>query len=194
LNEILIASQNRGKISEIREILSVPHLRLLDLIQVNFRGSIIENGQTFRENALIKAEVVFGRYGIPVIADDSGLCVQYLDGRPGVFSARYAGPGATDEENNALLLRELRGVPRENRKACFICAAVLYRGADSCTFTEGRVDGFIAEAPLGTGGFGYDPLFFLPAYGKTMAQLDKNEKNRISHRAVAFRGLKSYLQ
>jgi len=199
LNEIVIASRNTGKISEIKEILSDIRstrglLRLIDLNELGDSSIVEEDGNTFRENALIKAEAVYERHSLPVMADDSGLCVAHLGGRPGVRSARFAGPDATDEENNELLLQTLRGVPWNERSAWFTCVAVLYLGKERYHFTEGRVDGFIAEAPQGRGGFGYDPIFYMPRYGMTMAQLGESEKNRISHRALAFRALREHIK
>ncbi len=192
--EIIIASKNKGKISEIKKILSLKEVELLDLSELSFSSSIEESGITFRENALIKAETVFSLYKIPVIADDSGLSVWCLGGKPGVFSARFAGPDASDEGNNRLLLEKLQGIPDEERTAWFCCAAIFYHSTGKYFVSEGKVDGEITQSPVGKNGFGYDPIFFIPEYGKTMAQLSAHEKNRISHRALAFRGLKKYIE
>lgn len=155
---------------------------------------ILEDGLTFLENALKKARIVSEITGEMVIADDSGLEVDALDGRPGIFSARYAGPNATDEENIKKLLESLRDVPSDRRGATFRCVLVLY-GPDGCFQTfDGDWQGKISERPLGKGGFGYDPVFFLPADGLTAAQLPLEVKNSISHRARAFQQLKKYLQ
>jgi XTP/dITP diphosphohydrolase len=189
LNKIVIASKNIGKISEIRNILMLENVEFLDLRALDFEENIEESGRTFRENALIKAEAVFGRYGIPVVADDSGLSVGALGGRPGVMSARFSGLRATDKTNNELLLEMLRGVPHKARRASFFCAAVFYHCRGEYLYAEGRVDGFIAMEPAGRNGFGYDPLFYLPDFGKTMAQLPREVKNTISHRSKAFREL-----
>lgn len=189
MNNIVIASKNRGKISEIRDIMKIENVEFLDLETLGFDERIEETGLTFRENAVIKAEAVFQRYGVPAVADDSGLSVAVLGGKPGVMSARFSGPRATDRANNELLLRMLRGVPREERGASFICAAVFHRGRGEYLYAEGKVDGFIAMEPAGKNGFGYDPLFFLPDFGKTMAQLEPEVKNAISHRSKAFREL-----
>lgn len=186
MKRIVIASRNRGKIAEIREILSLGDVELLDLDSAGFHERIEENGRTFMENAVIKARAVFTRVGLPVVADDSGIAVEALGGRPGVKSARFAGPGATDEENNALLLELLKGVPESARGASFICSAVLCFGRGEWLRAEGRVDGFVAGAPAGENGFGYDPLFILPSFGKTMAELPPAVKNAVSHRAKAF--------
>ena len=189
LNKIVIASKNSGKISEIREILTLENVQFLDLGSLGFENRIEENGLTFRENAVIKAESVFKRYGLPVVADDSGLSVAALGGKPGVMSARFSGPLATDEANNDLLLALLKGLPAQERDAFFFCAAVFYHGRGEYLYAEGRVDGVIAMEPVGENGFGYDPLFFLPPFGKTMAQLSREEKNAVSHRSKAFRSL-----
>jgi XTP/dITP diphosphohydrolase len=189
LNKIVIASKNSGKISEIRGILTLEDIEFHDLGTLGFEERIEERGRTFRENALIKAEAVFRRYGIPVVADDSGLSVAALGGKPGVLSARFAGPEATDRANNDLLLELLRGVPEEARNAFFFCAAVFFHGRGRYLYAEARVDGLIAMEPAGENGFGYDPLFFLPPFGKTMAQLPPEVKNAVSHRSKAFREL-----
>jgi XTP/dITP diphosphohydrolase len=189
LNKIVIASKNRGKISEIRGILMLENVEFLDLGTLGFDERVEETGLTFRENAVIKAEAVFRRYGIPVVADDSGLSVAALGGKPGVMSARFSGPRATDRSNNELLLRMLSEVPPEERCARFFCAAVFYRGGGEYLYAEGTIDGFIAMEPAGENGFGYDPLFYLPDFGKTMAQVAPEVKNSISHRSKAFREL-----
>jgi XTP/dITP diphosphohydrolase len=194
LNRIVIASKNRSKISEIKKILFLKNVEIVDLVTLAFEENIEENGSTFAENALIKAKAVFRRYGLPVVADDSGLTVQCLKGMPGVFSARFAGPKASDEENNRLLLQKLRDVRGDGRKAWFSCVAVFYYHAEKYYHTEGVIHGEIAGEPRGNNGFGYDPLFFLPDQGKTMAQLSDKVKNRISHRAQAFRKLSKYIE
>jgi len=196
VNRIVIASKNSGKVREIRSILGSlsKDIVILDLTQLSFAGIIEETGKTFEENALIKAKAVYNEFKIPVIADDSGLCVEALDGRPGVFSARFAGPEATDEENNLLLIEKLRNVREADRKAWFSCVAVFYYADNRYFSCEGRVYGVITDRPGGSGGFGYDPLFYLPSFGKTMAQLTSVEKNGISHRGRAFGALKEYIE
>jgi XTP/dITP diphosphohydrolase len=155
---------------------------------------ILEDGQTFLDNALKKARIVSEFTGETVLADDSGLEVDVLDGRPGIFSARYAGPNATDEENIQKLLEALRGVPPEKRGAAFRCVLVLYRPDNRFETFDGHWQGKISERPLGHNGFGYDPVFFLPVHGLTAAQLPPEVKNRLSHRAQAFQQLKIFLQ
>jgi XTP/dITP diphosphohydrolase len=193
LVELLIASRNRGKVAEIREILSMKNVHIRDLHELGFEGDIEESGDTFEENALIKARAVFRRYGRPVIADDSGLVVPYLDGEPGVRSARYAGPNATDTQNNDLLLSRLRDAEGKEREAFFRCVAVFYIGPEQYRIAEGTVRGIITTELHGTGGFGYDPLFHVAQYGRTMAQLADAQKNAVSHRGMAFRTLKRYV-
>ncbi len=155
---------------------------------------IREDGLTFLDNALKKARIVSGFTGQTALADDSGIEVDALDGHPGVLSARYAGPNATDAENNRKLLEALRGVPPDKRGAAFRCVLVLCRPDGSFETFEESWRGRIAEQPLGSGGFGYDPVFTVPELGLTAAQLPLEVKNRLSHRALAFQRLKKYLQ
>ncbi len=162
----------------------------------NFRGipEVSEDGVTFLDNALKKARFVSEWTGELSLADDSGLEVEALQGRPGVYSSRYSGQDATDETNNNKLIQELRGIPFEKRKAVFRCVMVLYHPTGHYDFFEGVLEGFIGFENEGTNGFGYDPLFFVPELRKTVAQLQLEEKNRISHRAKALKELKKYLQ
>jgi XTP/dITP diphosphohydrolase len=155
---------------------------------------IVEDGETFFENALKKARAVSEHTGQVVIADDSGLEVDFLGGRPGVHSSRYSGPDATDENNNEKLLRELAGVPEEKRGAAFKCVLVLYKPEGSFESFEGKMAGKITVTPAGTEGFGYDPVFYVTEYNKTVAELKPEVKNTISHRAEAFGKLKKSLQ
>jgi XTP/dITP diphosphohydrolase len=153
-----------------------------------------EDGLTFLDNALKKARTVCEFTGETALADDSGIEVDALDGRPGILSARYAGPNATDEGNNRKLLEALQGVPPERRGAAFRCFLVLCRPDGSFETFEGSWRGRIGEHPQGKGGFGYDPVFHVPELGLTAAQLSLEVKNSLSHRAQAFRKLKKYLQ
>jgi XTP/dITP diphosphohydrolase len=194
LNKLIIASRNRGKIEEIIKILSIGDVEYLDFGGLEFTEPIEESGTTFSENALIKAKTVYAKYEIPVISDDSGLSVPYLRGSPGIYSARFAGPDATDEENNALLLSMLEGVPPGLRIAQFQCASCFYYDIDNYIIEEGSIGGFITFEPAGENGFGYDPVFYLPEYKKTMAQLPDEEKNIISHRALSIRKLKPHVE
>jgi XTP/dITP diphosphohydrolase len=194
LDRIIIASMNPGKLREIRSILALDGVNLQDLGEVGFNEPIEETGSSFDENALIKAAAVYRRYHAGVVADDSGLVVPFLNGEPGVRSARYGGPGADDQVNNRILLEKLVNATGEERKAWFACVAVFYHGEGLYLRAEGRVEGYVAAELQGDRGFGYDPLFYLPDLGKTMAQLSDNEKNSISHRGTAFRKLKEEIE
>ena len=158
---------------------------------MDFREEIPETADTFEGNAKIKAEVVFNRFKLPTIADDSGIVAMQLGNEPGVFSARYAGKNATDEENNKKLLEKLHSFP-EPHKAKFVCAAVYYFGTDF-KVSMGEISGQIIKEPRGTNGFGYDPLFLPDGFEKTSAELSPEIKNKISHRFKAFNQLKEYL-
>ena len=193
MNKLIIASRNRGKISEITSILDIDGIEIVDLDTIGFTQEIEETGASFEENAILKARTLYERHRLPVIADDSGLSVDYLRGIPGVYSARFAGPGATDEENNALLLEMLDGVPPGLRTASFVCCACFFYGAGGYVTTRGEVRGVITYEPEGNSGFGYDPVFYLPVYKKTMAQIDAAEKNSMSHRAQSFIELKPHI-
>ena len=190
---IIIATKNKGKSREIKEILKIDGVRYLDLYDLDFNDRIVEYGRSFEENALIKAAAIFDRYRKPVVADDSGLVVEALNGRPGVYSARYAGENATDRDNNELLLDELLNLPDIERKARFVCVAVFYYDVNRYDVERGEVEGYITHKPVGDKGFGYDPIFYLPDLKKTMAELTPEEKNKISHRGQAFRRLKNHI-
>ena len=161
------------------------------MLELNNVPEIIEDGLTFEENARIKAEIIFKTYGIPAMGDDSGLAVEQLDGRPGVFSARYVGENATDEENNKKLLLELTTYP-EPHNAKFVCSAVYFDGSKFLT-AYGEVKGQIIKKPRGYNGFGYDPLFLPDGFSLTSGELSLEEKNKISHRAIAFKKLKNLI-
>lgn len=193
MRELLVASGNKGKLREFGELLQ----GLVDTIlsPADFPGlpEVEEDGDTFEANALKKARSAAVFTGKPVLADDSGLSVDCLDGRPGVYSARFAGEGASDADNNALLLRELAGVPAERRAAAFHCVIALCQPDGSCQTFDGKLPGVILEAPRGSGGFGYDPLFLVPEYGETLSELSLEIKNAISHRGRAMQQLKGAL-
>jgi XTP/dITP diphosphohydrolase len=191
MKRIIFASKNEGKVKEVRNILDGVKIHILSLSDVDFIGDIEETGNTFDENAKIKAKVIFDEYKIPVIADDSGLSVDQLNGDPGVFSARYDGLSATDNQNNIKLLKNLEKFP-EPHKAKFVCAAVYYFGADFFT-ALGEVNGVIIKKSRGTNGFGYDPLFVPAGFKQTMAEINSEIKNKISHRFKAFNQLKKYI-
>jgi len=193
LFNIVFASKNEGKIREVKAILDGADINLLSLHNYPHIPEITEDGHTFFENALKKAQTVSGLTGEAAFADDSGLAVDALAGAPGVYSARYSGPGATDTGNVAKLLHDLKDVPAGKRSASFICVLVLwYPGGNYFTF-EGRWRGEITSEPAGNNGFGYDPVFFVPERGLTSAQLPPEVKNRISHRAQALTMLKDAL-
>jgi XTP/dITP diphosphohydrolase len=185
--ELVVATRNAGKLREIRRLLAETGIRVLGLDAFADLPEIEEDGETFEANARKKAETVARLTGRLTLADDSGLVVDALGGQPGVRSARFAGVDATDEENNLKLLEELAGAPRERRGAAFHCAMALCRPEDECLLFFGRVPGIILDAPRGEEGFGYDPLFLVREYGKTMAELPLDVKNRISHRGQALR-------
>ena len=194
MKHLVVATRNKGKILEINALLS----GLVDQIScaadfVDFPETV-EDGATFEENALKKAREAAIYSALPALADDSGLVVDALNGRPGVFSARYAGVGADDAANNARLLEECQNIPGMRRQAAFVCvlAFVTPEGAEHI-FT-GRIDGQILTAGRGDGGFGYDPLFLVDCFGRSMAELTITEKNLVSHRAQAFRRFREYLE
>jgi XTP/dITP diphosphohydrolase len=192
--KVVVATRNKGKLREIVPLLAGLQLELLTIDEVAPDAELREDGVTFVENALAKARQAARATGLPSIADDSGLEVDALEGAPGVYSARYAGPDADDAKNNAKLLESLRGVPPARRGARFRCVAVFVDPARGLEIVrDGASTGEILEAPRGEDGFGYDPLFFVPAAGRTMAELPLEEKNRLSHRAAAFRALTAAL-
>lgn len=192
MKEIIIASLNEGKVFEIKEIFAGLGLKIFSLKDFDEVPEIIEDGDSFEANAKIKAHITFEKYNIPAIGDDSGLTVEQLDGRPGIFSARYSGENATYAENNEKLLRELSDFP-EPHSAKFICTAVYFDGTSDICKT-GEIKGQIIKVPRGTNGFGYDPVFVPEEYSKTLAELTAEEKNKISHRAKAFEEMKQVLQ
>jgi len=191
IKKIIFASKNEGKVKEVRHILNGINAEILSLNDVGFKGEIPETADTFEGNAKIKAEVIFNKFKLPTIADDSGLVAFQLGNEPGVLSARYTGESATDEENNIKLLEKLKSFP-EPHKAKFICAAVYYFGTEFYV-AFGEINGQIIKEPRGTIGFGYDPLFLPEGYDKTTAELPPEIKNKISHRYIAFNKLKVYL-
>jgi XTP/dITP diphosphohydrolase len=196
---LVIATRNPGKVREMREILQDLGIRLLSLADFPEIGEIPEEGTTFAENAAAKAKEVARRTGLPALADDSGLEVAALSGGPGVFSARYAGDRTapappTDQDNWRKLLDELAGVPQEARGARFVCEIALALPDGRLYHAQGQCAGRIAFEPRGSQGFGYDPVFLVPRYGRTMAELGPEVKNRLSHRALALAALKDLLR
>ncbi len=194
MKTVVFASRNRGKIREIRALLEGLPIALRSLDDFPNAPDVEEDGDTFLDNALKKALAVSRHTGHAALADDSGLTVDALDGAPGVHSARYAGENADDGRNIEKLLREMKDVPEKGRGAAFRCVLVLCEPDGSCESFEGAWEGRIAEAPDGDGGFGYDPVFYLPGLGKTVARLSLEEKNRLSHRARAMERLREALK
>lgn len=189
---LIVATHNRGKMREIAELLRDMPLEVACLADVGPDFTVVEDGKDFAENAVKKAEAVAARYRCPALADDSGLCVDALGGRPGVYSARYAGEDATDARNNEKLLRELAGIP--DRSARFVCVMALAIPGKETRTVEGVCRGRIAETVKGEGGFGYDPLFIPQGYGDTFAVLGSGVKNAVSHRAKALRRMAELLR
>ncbi|XUW99426.1 MAG: XTP/dITP diphosphatase [Dehalogenimonas sp.] len=183
--ELLLATNNRGKIGEYRDLLCGCGYELVTLAQKGISIEVAETGGTFAENAALKARALASTSGLLTLADDSGLEVDALGGDPGVHSARYAGDKATDSERIDLLLKNLEGVPADQRTGRFRCVIAIADPAGEVRFAESRIEGLISFAPRGDYGFGYDPVFYLSDRGKTMAELPVEEKNRISHRALA---------
>lgn len=196
--KIVLATRNKNKVEEIREILKMylddeifSQIELLSSADFQI-PEIEEDGETYEENALKKAREVYKFTKLPSLADDSGIEVEILGGRPGVFSARYAGEGATDEENNKKLLKELENVPIEKRKAKFKCVIAYVDSVEERIF-YGETSGKVIFEPLGDGGFGYDPLFLPDGFDLTYAQLPGEVKNRISHRSKALQKFAEFL-
>lgn len=191
--EIVISTKNKGKMAEYRKMLDNDNIKLLSLLEFP-NINILEDGNTFSENAIKKAKTVVKHLKKPALADDSGLKVRALDGKPGIFTARYAGLNATDEENNKKLLLELKNVPWEERQARFVCCIALVLPNGQIITEHGFLDGYITFEPRGEEGFGYDPIFYVPKLSKTLAELRKDEKNKISHRAKALLKIQNYLE
>ncbi|THB65396.1 MAG: XTP/dITP diphosphatase [Desulfovibrio sp.] len=189
MQTLVLASHNKGKVAELKALLESFPVRVQGLDAYPGIGEIPETGETFEENAAIKAEAVCRLTGRIALADDSGLAVDFLGGAPGVYSARYSDPGATPERNNEKLLRELSDVPRDKRTARFICVMTAQAPCGETLTARGEWPGVIAETLQGQGGFGYDPVFFDPEAGMTAAQMEPAFKNQRSHRGLALRAL-----
>lgn len=185
MEKILIATHNKNKVLEIKDILKDINVELLTLDDVNFSEDVIEDGTTYFENALKKASEIATKTGYITISDDSGLEIEALGGAPGIYSARYSGLGS--EANIDLVLKELKGI--KNRNAKFVASTVMYFPNGKYLASYGEVKGIIIDERRGDGGFGYDPIFYLEEYGLTMAEVDKSLKNKISHRAKALKEL-----
>ena len=193
MQKLVLASGNKGKIEELKAFLADLPWQVSSLVDYPAVPEVEEDGATFTENAIKKASVVAKALGLWTLADDSGLAVDFLHGAPGVYSARFAGVHGDDQKNNEKLLSLLAGVPWAERTARFHSALALAAPNGQVWTTEGQCEGIIALAPRGQGGFGYDPLFYLPEQGLTMAELAEEVKNKISHRAVAMGKFRTYL-
>jgi len=194
IKEILLATRNSDKVRELAALLGDLGIRIRTLADFPTAPKVEEDGETCEANARKKAREIAAATGLPSVADDTGLEVDALGGRPGVFAARYAGEGATYEDNCRKLIMELDGVPQARRTARFVTVAALAMPGGETRVTTGTLAGVIAEACAGSQGFGYDPVFFVPELGRTLAELTAEEKNRISHRAKAFRAMADMLR
>ena len=189
--KLIIASGNAGKLREIRAILGGKFDEIVSMKEAGIDHETVEDGSTFMENAQKKAREIAELSGCAALADDSGICVDALDGAPGIYSARFCGRHGDDEANNRLLIEKLQG--EENRNAHYTCAVSLVFPDGKELHAEGYLHGEIVDEPKGDGGFGYDPYFYLPCYGCTAAELPAEEKNKISHRAEALKKLLNLL-
>ncbi len=192
--KLVLATQNKDNVKEIKHFLSGLKIQILTLDNFKLNSKLKETGKTLEENALQKAEQVYRLTKLSSLADDSGLEVEYLNGKPGVRSSRFAGVKATYLDNNLKLLKLLRDVPLQQRKAKFRCVMALKLDKKKVKLLEGKISGYIATERKGKSGFGYDPVFYIPKLKKTFAQLSSKQKNQISHRAKALEKVKKYLQ
>ncbi len=190
MQQLIFATHNKNKVFEAKAILK-NKIALISLDELGFHEDIAETGQTFEANATLKAEYISQYFNLPCIADDSGLIVAALNGAPGLYSARYAGIPKNDTNNNALLLKNLKGI--NTREAYFITVIAYAIPQQITQYFEGRIEGKISEAQKGTNGFGYDPLFVPNGYSETFAELDQSIKNKLSHRALALKKMRDFL-
>ncbi len=190
--KFVLASNNGGKLREMKEILGDLGIEVLSQREAGLCIEAEENGSTFSENAMIKAAAACDALGLPAIADDSGLCVDALGGEPGIYSARYGGDGVDDKGRYRLLLKNMEG--KSDRGARFVCAIACVMPGGDVIDAWGQCEGEILCAPRGDGGFGYDPVFYVPEYGRSMAELTMEEKNAVSHRGRALREFKTKLE
>lgn len=188
---LVLATKNRGKVSEFKDLFRGFDFEVKSLNDFGPIPPVIEDGETFEDNAVKKAQFTAKVLGLPAIADDSGLTVKALEGEPGIFSARYAGEGSTDEANNIKLLRTMKGI--EQREAAFICILAIAVPRGPALIYEGTCEGLITQEIRGAQGFGYDPIFYYPPLNKTFAQMPAAEKNGVSHRGRAMAELKGEL-
>lgn len=193
LKRLIIATRNRGKIKEFKELFQGTGWQVISMDEAGIDEEIVEDGMTFDENALIKARAVQRITGDIVLADDSGLEVDFLNRAPGIYTSRFLQDHTQYAERYQALLRLLEGVPDPYRKARFVCSVAVAAGDQELT-VRGVLDGRIAQRAAGSNGFGYDPVFWVPQYGKTLAELDSETKNQISHRGKAFRAVASRIR
>jgi XTP/dITP diphosphohydrolase len=193
LRKLIVATKNNGKINEIKRLLEGLQLDVMSMVQAGMSTDVEETGNSFEENSEIKARSVFNAKGGIVLADDSGLEVDYLNGSPGIYSSRFAGEGASDSDRIKKLLKLMAGVPFEKRTARFVCAATVILEDGKILKERAACEGYIACGPKGSNGFGYDPVFFLPEFNMTMAEIDSETKNKISHRGKALQLIKKQL-
>lgn len=191
---IIFATGNAGKMKEIRNILADIPAEVVSMKEAGVQADIVEDGKTFAENAVIKAKAIMELTGEIVLADDSGLVIDYLNGEPGIYSARYMGEDTSYRIKNANLIERLSGVPDEKRTARFVCAIAAAFPDGRVEITEGTIEGRIGYEEKGENGFGYDPIFFVPEYGCTTAELSEEQKNQISHRGKALTAMKAALK
>lgn len=192
--KLIFATGNEGKMKEIREILGNLDYEILSMKEAGVDVDIVEDGTTFEENAIIKAKTVMEATGSIVLADDSGLEIDYLNKEPGIYSARYMGEDTSYDIKNQTLLDRLEGVPDEKRTARFVCAIAAAMPDGSCEVVRGTMEGIIGHEIAGENGFGYDPIFFLPEYGCTSAELSPEKKNELSHRGEGLRKIRKILE
>jgi len=193
MKRIIFATSNEGKMKEIRLIMADSGYEIVSLKEAGVKADIEENGTTFEENAIIKASEIAKLTGELVLADDSGLEVDYMDKAPGIYSARFLGEDTDYTVKNSYILDKLKDVPLEERSARFVCAIALATPEGETFTTRATIEGYIGYEISGENGFGYDPIFMVPEYGKTTAELSMEEKNEISHRAKALRAMKEIL-
>lgn len=193
MERIIFATGNAGKMREIKEIMGDMGVEILSMKEAGITADIVEDGTTFVENAVIKATEIAKQTNDIVLADDSGLEIDYLNKEPGVYSARYLGEDTSYEIKNQALLDRLKGVPKEKRTARFVCAIAAALPDGKVLTTQATIEGYIGEAPAGKNGFGYDPIFYVDEYGCSTAELSEEQKNEISHRGKALREMKKML-
>ena len=194
MDKIIFATGNAGKMKEVREILKDLNVEILSMKEAGIQADVEENGKTFQENAVIKAREIMKISGEVVLADDSGLEIDYLNKEPGIYSARYMGEDTSYRIKNGNLIERLQGVPDEKRTARFVCAIAAAFPDGSVETTEGTIEGRIGYEEKGENGFGYDPIFYVPEFGCTTAELTGEQKNQISHRGKALEAMKEILK